>query len=211
MDRNPLIKIFWLFIIGSLLGCVYETILTLVRTGQFQRRVSLLYGPFSTIYGFGAVTLFIVFALFKNRPNVFAVFAYGAVVCTIVEFFFAWVQQKAFGTHSWDYSNQPLNIQGRVCLYSFLAWGGLAIIWVWLVEPLFEKLLHLIPNGAAVPLTAALFTLLMLDAGITLAAMLRWADRLKGLPAGNAFAAWLDKAYPNGYMELIFPSLKFVN
>ena len=45
------IKIFWIFVIGSLLGYIYEIIITYFKLGHFENRQGLIYGPFIPVYG----------------------------------------------------------------------------------------------------------------------------------------------------------------
>lgn len=209
--RGQLIKIFWIFVLGSVFGCVYETLLCLARTGHFERRVSMLYGPFNLIYGVGAVTLFLTFSWIKKKPHFVVVFLAGAVVCSAIEYFCSCLQQRLFGAASWDYSNLPLNIDGRVCLYAFLAWGALSVVWVWIATPLLDRLFGLVPYKLAVPLTLALLAPMMVDGALTVAAMFRWTDRTSGIAAVNAFAVWLDKHYPDSFMRSVFTNLKFLS
>lgn len=48
---NELAVIFWLFVIGSIVGYIYEMIVVLVQKGCFESRQGLIYGPFTPIYG----------------------------------------------------------------------------------------------------------------------------------------------------------------
>lgn len=53
-------KLFWIFIIGSVIGYIVETIFIYLTTGIWMNRSSLLYGPFSVVWGLGAVVLTLV-------------------------------------------------------------------------------------------------------------------------------------------------------
>ena len=48
---NEITVIFWLFVIGSIVGYIYEMIVVLVQKGYFESRQGLIYGPFTPIYG----------------------------------------------------------------------------------------------------------------------------------------------------------------
>ncbi|MDR2656953.1 MAG: putative ABC transporter permease [Oscillospiraceae bacterium] len=212
--RCHLCKILWYFVIGAVFGCIFETTLTLLRTGQLSRRVGLMYGPFNTIYGVGAVVLYLALGWQQASARwsrVAAVFLAGAIVCSVLEYTASLLQEKAFGTKSWDYSNQPLNINGRVCLLSFAVWGGLSVAWVWWVQPFFERLILLIPIRVGIPLTAAMFVLMLLDVGITVAAVIRWGERVEAIPNASDWARWLDAHYPDSVMRSTFPNMRFLN
>ena len=64
-------EVFWIFVIGSFVGCVYETILSFFQRGYFESRQGLVYGPFTPVYGAGAV-LFLL--LLEKRKNIFSIF-----------------------------------------------------------------------------------------------------------------------------------------
>jgi len=55
MDKKKIVNeitvIFWLFVIGSIVGYIYEMIVVLVQKGYFESRQGLIYGPFTPIYG----------------------------------------------------------------------------------------------------------------------------------------------------------------
>ncbi|MDR0397139.1 MAG: putative ABC transporter permease [Oscillospiraceae bacterium] len=213
--RCHLCRILWYFVIGSVLGCIFETTMTLARTGQLTRRTGLLYGPFNTIYGVGAVALYLLFGWLSLSPKGWreaaAVFLAGAVACSALEYGASWLQESAFGTRSWDYSQRLFNINGRVCLMSFLAWGALSVAWVWFVQPFFERLFLITPQWLGVPLSAAVFALLLADAGLTLAAMIRWCERTRGIANNADWARWIDLRYPDEVMRSVFPNMRFLN
>ena len=57
---NIIMRIFWIFIIGSVFGFIVEIIYPLIYTRTFQIRRGLIYGPFIQVYGMGAVAYYIL-------------------------------------------------------------------------------------------------------------------------------------------------------
>ena len=103
------------FILFSFLGWVWETIFCSFRTHHFQNR-GFLFGPICPIYGSSAILFIAAMSVFpEDLPNwaLFLIFAAGSAV---VEFATSWYMEKRFHARWWDYSNEPLNIQGRICL-----------------------------------------------------------------------------------------------
>lgn len=49
--------LFWLFVAGSMFGLAVETIFHAIVYGGYESRAGLVWGPFSPIYGMGAVLL----------------------------------------------------------------------------------------------------------------------------------------------------------
>ena len=97
-------KLFYLFLIGSFLGTVFETIWALFAEGHFECRVGMVFGPFIPVYGGGACFLTIVlYRLYKLSDTL--IFVISAVVGASFEYLCSWLQETLFGTVSWDYSN----------------------------------------------------------------------------------------------------------
>ena len=109
---NKLVKVFWVFIIGSVIGYVLEMIVGLVQNGHFVSRQGLLIGPFIQVYGLGLVTYYLVISKIKDKNNV-KIFILSMILGGVIEYLFSFFQEKLFGTISWDYSNLPFNINGR--------------------------------------------------------------------------------------------------
>ena len=99
---NEAIIIFWLFIIGSVLGYIFEMIVVLFQKGHFEVRQGLLYGPFIPVYGIGAVVYYITFKLIKTDNKV-KVFLIAMILGGITEYICSFVQEKVFGSLSWTF------------------------------------------------------------------------------------------------------------
>ena len=69
--KRTAIKIFWVFIIGSILGCILETIVGTVSSRSFQLRKGLIYGPFIPVYGIGLVIYYLIISNIKDIKKVF--------------------------------------------------------------------------------------------------------------------------------------------
>ena len=110
---NFIIKIFWIFIIGSVFGFFAEMLYTLVYSRTLQIRQGLIYGPFIQVYGVGAIAYYILVSKVKTPKEVFI---YGTVMGGVLEYLFSFFQEIFFGTISWDYSKFFLNLNGRICL-----------------------------------------------------------------------------------------------
>ena len=64
---NEVVKIFLIFMIGSIIGYIVEMIVALVQEGHFESRQGLIYGPFTPVYGIGILVYYVFFSLAKNR------------------------------------------------------------------------------------------------------------------------------------------------
>lgn len=201
-------KLFWVFFIGCFAGVVLETIYCLIQRGHYESRVGLIYGPFNLVYGIGALCLSSALYQFRNRGRVFS-FVGGFVVGSVVEYACSWFQEVCFGSTSWDYSNMPYNLNGRICLLYSIFWGILGIFWIKDIYPRMAKWILKIPNKVGKPLTWVLLVFMVFNSVMTLFTSLRWTARREGIEPRNAFEAYLDEHYPDERMQKIFANAEF--
>ena len=108
--------------IGSLIGYIVEMIVALVQNGHLESRQGVLYGPFTPVYGIGII----VFYLFFNKVNTRQkgkIFIMSMILGGITEYLCSFLQEKIFGTVSWDYSNWIFNINGRTTINTLYLLG----------------------------------------------------------------------------------------
>ena len=122
------------------------------------------------------------------------------------EYLCSLLQEKAFGTVSWEYSHTPFNIGGRTNLLYAFFWGVLGLIWVKNLYPLLLRLIEKIPRKPGVVLTWVLCVFMALNMGVSALASARQADRRQGIPAQNAISRFLDEQYPDEFLEKIYPN-----
>ena len=200
-------KLFYLFVIGSLFGTILETLWAFMIDGNFQVRVGLVYGPFIPVYGGGACFLTVVlYKLYKLNDTL--IFVISAVVGASFEYFCSWFQETVFGTVSWDYSDTPLNFNGRTNLMYALIWGFLGLVWVRFVYPWMARLIEKIPKRAGGVMTAVLIIFMVFNAFMSCAAVYRWQDRAEHPKTDNAFIQYIDYHFDDEKMEFLFPNMK---
>ena len=130
-------KLLWIFLVGCVIGCLVEMLWCYLNEGFFESRQGLIYGPFSPVYGLGAVLFTLVMYRFKHSSS-FIIFLVSAAVGALFEYVCSWVQEMAFGTVSWEYSNEPLNLNGRTSLSFAVMWGVLGLVFMKHVLPFFR-------------------------------------------------------------------------
>lgn len=200
-------KLFFLFVLGSFIGTLMETVWALFAEGHFEIRVGMVYGPFIPVYGGGACFLTIVlYKLYKLNDTL--IFAISAVVGAAFEYLCSWLQETIFGTVSWDYSNTPFNINGRTNLMYALIWGFLGLVWVRYLYPWAAKLIEKIPKRAGSVITICLVIFMAFNAFMSVTAMLRWTNRTSGVSAQNSFEIYLDKHFDDKKMKMLFPHMQ---
>ena len=129
------------FLVYCFAGWCIESTFVSCRKRQFVNR-GFLNGPVIPIYGSGAIV--ILFATLPVRQHLVAVFFLGMLAATILEYFTGAAMESIFKVRYWDYSNNPLNLHGYICLGTSLAWGVLSVILVrWLHTPVEAVVLSL--------------------------------------------------------------------
>lgn len=202
-----LYKLFWVFFISCIVGVIIETIWCVFMWHKLESRTGLIYGLFSPVYGFGAVMMTICLNHLTGKKSVW-IFVSGIVLGGAFEYVCSIVQETLFGTVSWDYSNTPLNINGRTNLLYALMWGFLALLWVNLLYPRISDRIEQIPNRMGRTLTWALAIFMVFDMTISGLATRRQTERHLGLPPQNVFEQHLDSFYSDELLKVIFPNMK---
>ena len=201
-------KIALICISGSFAGVVVELLWCLVRNGYLESRAGLVYGPFNLLYGVGAVALTLILYRYRNRSSAFS-FVGGIVIGSAVEYLLSWGQETLFGSTSWDYSELPFNINGRICLLYSVFWGILGVLWIKSIYPRVAKIILKIPNKAGKIITWALTVFMIFNAVMSLFSVWRWSERVHNVPATTAADEFFDKRFPDSRMERIFANMEF--
>lgn len=149
-----------LFILYSICGWIVEEIDMLIVERKLVNR-GFLIGPYCPIYGFGCLAF--VFLLNRYLEDPLALFVMAVVICAILEYVTSYLMEKIFKTRWWDYSDQPFNINGRICLGTLILFGigGLAVCY--LVHPFFIGILNSIPTTILNIIAIILLLIFILD------------------------------------------------
>lgn len=132
------------FFVYSFLGWLIETIYAIFVHGHFVKR-GFLFGPLCPIYGFGAVILIMATKKLYKKP--FLKFLIATVAFTLFEYIVSFLLEMLFGLRWWDYSNDFLNIQGRVSLPYSIFWGVIGLILLEKLHPYIQEKIQKITKG----------------------------------------------------------------
>lgn len=204
-------NVFWIFVVCCVIGLVIEIVwhMTMVDPGVYQDRAGLLYGPFSPIYGLGAVLMTLALNRFHDR-NPLLIFLVAAVIGGAFEFFVSWFLETAFGIVAWDYAGTFLNIDGRTNFMFMCIWGLLGLVWVKFAMPVMLKIVNLIPWNWRYAVTSVCALLMAVDCVLTLAAFDCWFQREGGTmdyEHPSAIVAFCNEHYDNSFMANRFQSM----
>ena len=203
-----LYKLLLICFIGSFVGVLIELVWCLITNGYIESRSGLVYGPFNLLYGIGAVMLTVCLYTFRNHSGWIS-FLGGMLVGSAVEYVCSFVQEALFGSRSWDYSEMPFNINGRICLLYSVFWGLLGVLWIKNIYPRMAKLILKIPNRAGKIITWILVVFFVINAVMSCVSIFRWSQRIDGVQPSNGFWEFIDDRFPNERMEKIYANMEF--
>ena len=199
-------KLVWVFLTSALLGDVIETFWCGLVDGQWMNRSSVLYGPFSFVWGLGAVVLTVTLQRLADKNDRY-VFAAGFVIGGTYEYMCSVFTELVFGTVFWDYSEMPLNIGGRTNVLFCFFWGVLAVFWIKGIYPQMSRLIEGFPALAGKAVTWAVVIIMVCNGLLTCAAMLRHGARSVQPQPANAFESFLDRQHDDSFMEHRWPNM----
>lgn len=129
------------FIIYSFLGWVYES---LFYTFQFKRPVNtgFLHGCICPIYGLACIANVVVLGNVRNNALIFII---SMLMISVIEYVVSYTLEYIFDKRWWDYSDWPLNLNGRISIISSLGFGTMSLIQIKLIHPLVSDVVMAIP------------------------------------------------------------------
>ena len=210
-------NLFWVFFVCCVLGLIIEVVfhMVYVEPGVYQDRAGLLFGPFSPIYGFGAVLLTVALNRFYKK-NFLIIFVVSAIIGGVFEAAVSWWMQTSFGAIAWSYSYEllpgipdPMAIlfAGRTSTPFMLMWGALGLFWIKLCLPRLLALINLIPWKMRYSLTSVVTALMLVNGVMTLQALDCWFCRESGLKPSSPVEQFYAEHFDNAYMEHRFQSM----
>ncbi len=200
-------KIVMLFMIGSFLGDITETIFCRVTAGVWMSRSSVVWGPFSIVWGLGVAL--ITMLLYKYRESdSFKLFWVGTLLGGVYEYLCSVFTEIVFGKVFWDYSHMPFNIGGRINLLYCFFWGLAAVVWFKGIYPVVSKWIERIPKRIGVVATWLLIVFMCCNIVMSCMALIRYDVRETDPTQHNAVEIWLDTHFDDAKMAKIYPNAK---
>ena len=175
-----LCKYVCIFMIYSCLGWIYESLLCTLKSGKWENR-GFLYGPICPIYGVGSVMIILIMEQTRQLSLVMEVWQYFLIsVCgsATLEYVTAWGMEKLFHARWWDYSDLPLNLHGRISLFTSLGFGVAGLLIVYRIAPLTDDVMARTSVSAAEVCALLATALFSADLTLTVTALLHFDRRV---------------------------------
>lgn len=198
-------KIWLLFIVGGFLGDIVETIFCRITAGIWMSRSSVVWGPFSIVWGLAIAVVTAMLYKYKDRSDRFLFFV-GTFLGGAYEYLCSVFTEIVFGKVFWDYSKIPFNLGGRINLLYCFFWGFAAVVWFKLIYPVISDWIEKIPVLIGKVLTWLLIIFMCCNIIVSVSALIRYDERSKNIQAEDSWQSWVDAHYDDGRMEQIYPN-----
>lgn len=198
-------KIVLLFFIGAFLGDITETLFCRITAGVWMSRSSVVWGPFSIVWGLAIALVTLLLYKYKDRSDRF-LFLMGTFLGGAYEYLCSVFTEIVFGTVFWDYSEIPFNLGGRINLLYCFFWGIAAVVWFKAIYPRMSEWIEKIPMRPGRWMTWALLLFMCCNVMVSGMALARYHARAAGQTADAAWEQCIDEHYGDERMARIYPN-----
>ena len=203
-------NLFWMFWLWSILGLVGETLVSYPIDGMWKARFGLIWGPFSPLYGLGAVVFTVALNRHWKKP-VWQQFVIAGILGMCVEGFAGYFWKHAFGIVAWSYLDHPLNFWGYTSVPMGCVWGAAGVLWFRFGLPLTVQVLDVLETKLSkrmcVILTSMAIAYMSLNIVTTVVGFDCWFDRLQGEQPANSTEEYFAQRYDDEFMSSRFGAL----
>ena len=160
----------WIFFIYAFLGWCMEVSFAALVTGKFVNR-GFLNGPVCPIYGFGVVI--VLGCLEPLRNNLLVLFLGSVLLTSALEWLTGFILEKIFHQRWWDYSDEPFNLGGYICLRFSIAWGLACLFVVKILHPTVLLFIRVVPHTLGLALLGVFGAVMAVDLAATVRTIAR--------------------------------------
>lgn len=201
-------KIFWIFVVGSVIGLAIEDAFHLLVYHEWESRAGLVWGPFSPLYGVGAVVLTVFLNRFYYTHNLI-IFIMAMILGSAMEYLASLMMEVFWHAIAWDYTGTFGSIDGRTNFFFGVMWGTLGLVWVRIIMPWIKRIFKHIDfkNIFVRIISAALAIFMAVDIAVSILALHREGQRTENIPPTSPIDVWLDEQFPDEWMQKRFENM----
>lgn len=157
-----------IFMFSAFLGWAIEVGYVYIVTGNWVHR-GICYGPICSIYGVAALILYNVYGTPKrNIKEILFTFLSSSIILGFFELVSGLFFKYVLNIEMWNYRGQFLEIFDYTTVPIAMGWGIFACIYLFLIQPLFLKIIDFFPKHAIKKLAYILLTLYFIDFSISI-------------------------------------------
>ena len=167
----------WLafFYVYCFLGWIFESTYVSLKQKRLVNR-GFLRLPMLPLYGSGAVMM--LWVSLPVRDSLPLVYISGFIAATALEYVTGAVMERLFKVRYWDYSSQPFQLHGYICLSSSIAWGFLTILMTRMIHKPIEAFALWLPSSVLTGVTMVVTVIFAADFALSFKAALDLRDVL---------------------------------
>lgn len=124
------------FFIVSIMCWIFEIFFSLIDRFKFVVP-GAWYGPYCPIYGLAFIIILLVT---QKKANLFVNGLKIFIAVSVVEYLISFISSEMFNNIIWDYHNEFLNINGRICLEMSLIFTLFGLVAIYLVDPALRRI-----------------------------------------------------------------------
>lgn len=164
-------KYYLYFMMYAVFGWLYEVFLeVVVYQWGFSNR-GVLFGPYCPVYGVGALAfIFTIGKILKNKNCkkkilfIPLVFVGCMIIATLIELVASYLCEWVLGSWPWQtYADYKYNFQARIALSPSIRFGLGGILFLYILQPFFEKIVNKLSLKLLNIITAIIASLFIID------------------------------------------------
>ena len=187
------------FMLYCIFGWCFESTYCSIKSGHLQNR-GFCHGPWIPLYGVGSCLL--VFLTQGHEENLVYLFMTGFVGGSLLELITGVLMNKIFHMRWWDYSQNPLNFHGYVCVPASMGWGFAALFVMKILHPRISSIPESWSYITFVILNTMFYTLFVEDLVFSVIGALELKERVSRLAANSEEIQALRKSIAEVYEKL---------
>jgi hypothetical protein len=183
------LRLFWIFVVGSIFGLVIEDVFHLIVYHEWESRAGLVWGPFSPLYGVGAVVLTVFLNRFYYTHNLI-IFIIAMILGSAMEYLASLMMEVFWHAIAWDYTGTFGSIDGRTNFFFGVIFNHIDF-----------------DNTMVRIVSVALVAFMTVDIAITILALHREGQRTGDIPPANVIDVWLDNTFTDEWLQQRFENM----
>lgn len=164
-------KYYLYFMMYAVFGWLYEVFLEVVIYQWGFSNRGVLFGPYCPVYGVGAIAfIFTIGRLLKDKTLkkkllvIPVVFLGCMIIATLIELVASYLCEWVLGSWPWQtYADYKYNFQARIALSPSIRFGIGGVLFLYLLQPLFEKMVGKLSKKALNIIVFIVGSLFILD------------------------------------------------
>ncbi len=147
-------KYYLYFMMYAVIGWIYEVFLEVVVYKWWFTNRGVLFGPYCPVYGVGALAF--IFTIGRILPGkslkmklllIPVVFLGCMLIATAIELLTSYICEWISGSWPWQtYADYKYNFQARIALSPSIRFGLGGVLFLYVLQPIFEKLVGLLSS-----------------------------------------------------------------